>query len=77
MKFSKDEEISFNKGDIYEWDFLLMIIVFFYFKSCVLEMNKRLDLVCVLKDLKSDCNRLLGYFFIERMFDVDFDIFWF
>lgn len=52
MEFIKEEEDSFNKGDINEWDFLLMIKVFFNFRSCVLEINKRFDFICVLQELR-------------------------
>ena len=76
MKLSKDEEISFNKGDINEWDFSLMTTALLYSKSCALEMNKRPDLARALKDLKSDRNRLLGHPSTERMSDADFNTFW-
>lgn len=76
MKLSKDEEISFNKGDIYEWDFSLMTTALLYSKSCALEMNKRPDLARALKDLKSDRNKLLGHPSTERMSDADFNTFW-
>ena len=74
MKLSKDEEISFNKGDINEWDFSLMTTALLYSKTCALEMNKRPDLARALKDLKSDRNRLLGHPSTERMSDADFPL---
>ena len=76
MKLSKDEEISFNKGDINEWDFSLMTTALLHSKSCGLEMNKRPDQARALKDLKIDRNRLLGHPSTERMCDADFDTFW-
>lgn len=54
-----------------------MIIVFFYLKSCVLEIVKRLGYEIVLKELKKYCNKLFGYLFIDMMFGIDFCYYWF
>lgn len=53
-----------------------MIIVFLFLKRCVLEISKRFGYKNVLKKLKKCCNKLLGYFFIEKMFDIDFNYYW-
>ena len=76
MKLSKDEEVSFNNGDINEWDFSLMTTALIYSKSCALEMNKRPSCVRALQELKTCRNRLLGHPSTERMSDADFDTFW-
>lgn len=76
MKLSKDEENSFNNGDVDKWDFSLMTTALLYSKSCALEMNKRPDLARALQDLKITRNKLLGHPSTERMSDADFDTFW-
>lgn len=77
MYFDKYEEVSFKNGNIEEWDFILMIMVFFFLIRCKLEVCKRFGYVIVLWELKKCCNMLLGYFFLELMFDEDFNYFWF
>lgn len=76
MKLSKDEENSFNNGDVDKWDFSLMTTALLYSKSCALEMNKRPDLARALQDLKITRNKLLGHPSTERMSDADFETFW-
>lgn len=76
MKLSKDEENSFNNGDVNKWDFSLMTTVLLYSKSCALEMNKSPNLARALQDLKITRNKLLGHPSTERMSDADFDTFW-
>ena len=76
MKLNKDEEASFNKGDINEWDFSLMTTVLLYSKSCALEINKRPDYARTLQELKISRNKLLGHPSTERMSDVEFNTLW-
>ncbi len=76
MKLSKEEEVSFNNGDINEWDFSLMTTVLLYSKSCALAMNQRPGCARALQELKTCRNRLLGHPSTDRMSDVDFDTLW-
>lgn len=77
MYIGKEEEVCFKRGNIDEWDFLLMIFVLLFFIKCVLEISRRFGYDIVFYELKKCCNKLLGYFFIDRMFDVDFNYYWF
>ena len=76
MKLTKEEEDSFNKGDINEWDFSLMTKVLLNSRSCVLEINKRPDFNRALQELRIARNRLLGHPSSESMSDDDFKILW-
>ena len=76
MKLTKEEEDSFNKGDINEWDFSLMTKVLLNSRSCVLEINKTPDFTCALQELRIARNRLLGHPSTESMSDDDFKTLW-
>ncbi|PFX18986.1 Sterile alpha motif domain-containing protein 9-like [Stylophora pistillata] len=76
MKLSKDEQVSFNKGNIKEWDFSLMTTVLLYSKSCVLEIVKREGYEAALKELKKCRNKLLGHPSTDAMSDAEFSYFW-
>ena len=76
MKLTKEEEDSFNKGDINEWDFSLMTKVLLNSRSCVLEINKRPDFTRALQELRIGRNRLLGHPSTESMSDDDFKTLW-
>ena len=76
MKLTKEEEDSFNKGDINEWDFSLMTKVLLNSRSCVLEINKRPDFTRALQELRIARNRLLGHPSSESMSDDDFKTLW-
>ena len=76
MKLSKDEEVTFNNGDINEWDFSLMTTVLLYSKSCALEISKRSGYDIALQELKKYRNKLLGHPSTEMMTDADFNLFW-
>lgn len=60
MKLSKDEQVSFNKGNIKEWDFSLMTTALLYSQSCVVEIVQRPGHEAALKELKKCRNKLLG-----------------
>ena len=76
MKLSKQEEISFNHGNIKEWDFSLMTTVLLFSKSGALEISKRPGCKIALQELKKCRNKLLGHPSTEEMSDTDFNYFW-
>lgn len=76
MKLSTDEQVSFNKGNIKEWDFSLMTTTLLYSKSCVLEIVKRPGYETALKELKKCRNKLLGHPSTDTMSDTDFGYYW-
>lgn len=76
MKLSKDEQVSFNKGNIKEWDFSLMTTALLYSQSCVVEIVQRPGHEAALKELKKCRNKLLGHPSTDAMSDADFSYFW-
>ena len=76
MKLSKQEEISFNHGNINEWDFSLMTTVLLFSKSGALEISKRPGYKTALQELKKCRNKLLGHPSTQKMTDTDFNYFW-
>lgn len=76
MHLGKEEEASFKKGNIEEWDFSLMTTVLLYSTRCELEISKRLGHDTALRELKKCRNKLLGHPSSEMMSDEDFNYFW-
>lgn len=76
MKLSKDEQVSFNKGNIKEWDFSLMTTALLYSQSCVVEIVQRPGHETALKELKKCRNKLLGHPSTDAMSDADFSYYW-
>ncbi|PFX20623.1 Sterile alpha motif domain-containing protein 9-like [Stylophora pistillata] len=76
MKLTKEEEASFNKGDIKEWDFSLMTKVLLNSRRCALEISKRPDYTRALQELRIARNRFLGHPSTELMSDDDFNTLW-
>lgn len=76
MKLSKDEQVSFNKGNIKEWDFSLMSTALLYSQSCVVEIVQRPGHETALKELKKCRNKLLGHPSTDAMSDADFSYYW-
>ena len=76
MKLTKDEEISFNNGNIHEWDFSLMTTALLYSKNCAVEMSKRPGYDIALKELKKCRNKVLGHPSTDKMSDADFNNYW-
>ena len=76
MKISKEEEASFNSGDIDKWDFSLLTTALLYSYSCALEISKRSGFENALHELKKCRNKLLGHPYTDRMSDEEFNYFW-
>ena len=76
MKLGKEEECSFNTGNINEWDFSLITSVLLFSKRCALEISKRAHHEDSLRDLKVYRNKLLGHPSNDKMSDSDFNSFW-
>ena len=76
MKLNKEEEVTFNNGNIDEWDFSLISTVLLHSNGCALEMSKRPGFDIALRELKKSRNKLLGHPSTDRMSDDDFSIFW-
>ncbi len=76
IHLGKEEEGSFKKGNIEEWDFSLMTSVLLFTKRCALEMSKKPGYVSALQDLKKCRNKLLGHPCTDLMSDTEFNYFW-
>ena len=76
MSLSKHEQVSFNEGNIKEWDFSLMTTVLLFSESCALEIVKRPGYETALTVLKECRNKLIGHPSTDRMSDTDFGYYW-
>ena len=76
MHLGKEEEATFKKGNIHEWDFSLMTSVLLFSTRCKLEISKRPGYDIALQELKKCRNKLLGHPSTDRMSDADFNYYW-
>lgn len=76
MCLGKEEEASFNKGNIERWDFSLMTSVLLFTTRCEREMYRRPGYVSALRKLKKCRNKLLGHPSTDKMSDADFNYYW-
>lgn len=76
IHLGREEDVSFKKGNIDEWDFSLMTSVLLYTTRCALEISKRPGYDIALRELKKCRNKLLGHPSTDRMSDGDFNYYW-
>lgn len=76
MKLTKDDEVSFNKGNIQGWDFSLITSILLFSNTCAPEMKRRPGYDFALKELKKCRNKVLGHPSTDKMSDADFNHYW-
>lgn len=76
MRLGREDEATFNQGNIENWDFSLMTTVLLFTPPCRKEIKRRPGYSDALKELKDCRNKLLGHPSTDRMSDADFNYFW-
>ena len=76
MKLTKDDEVSFKKGNIHGWDFSLITSILLFSNACSSEMKRRPGHDTALKELKKCRNKVLGHPSTDKMSDAVFNHYW-